>query len=168
MFRWLSEIVLRSLVTKNNAAQKQQFLPWEKTEKIALIIGHSPQLNKSAIDKFIEGTKKFVEVFYVETRSKVPSYADWRCFSKKDATWLQLPNSKAGEPIAAARYDLVINTSDESDLFATALCSMLQGTCKCGSFEKFDTANLIIQPRPSAGLLDHLNETVRYLKMIRV
>ena len=64
MFRFIAEMIVRSKIEKESTGRKKQFLSWEKIEKIALIIGKNETLNKSAIDKFIQDSKKFIEVFY--------------------------------------------------------------------------------------------------------
>jgi hypothetical protein len=168
MFRFIAEILVRSRIEKENLARRKQFLPWDKIEKIALIIDKQEALNKSALDKFIEDSKKFVEVFYVELNSKQPTYADWQCFSKKDASWLKLPKSSIAESLKKKKFDLVINAAHERELFSTAVCAVLPAAFKCGSSDKFNDVGLIIKRKESFQLLDYLNDTLRYLKMIRV
>jgi hypothetical protein len=83
MLNKLAEITLRSLITKNNSTRQKQFLPWDKIQKIALVISKDETINKSAIDKFISDSQKHIEVFFIELSSKTPGYGDWKSFTKK-------------------------------------------------------------------------------------
>lgn len=168
MFAALARFNLRSKITRESQARKKHFLPWEKIEKIALVLHKNDQVNKSAVDKFLDGTKKFVEVFYVELHAKTPSYSDWRCFSKKDASLLGLPQKTVATELKNKKYDLVINTCDESDLFAAAVVSSLHAPFKCGPGSLFSDVDMIIKKTEPYSLLNYLDEVLRYVKMIRV
>lgn len=168
MFRFFAEILLRSAIEKDNTANKKRFLPWDKIEKIALIIGKNETVNKSVLDKLITDTHKFVEVFYVDIHSKEAAYSDWHCFTKKDASFLKLPKGPVKEDLNKKKFDLVVNTASDNDLFATAICTTLQATFKCGNSAKYNNIGLIIEKKEPHSLPAYLAETVRYLKMIRV
>ena len=167
MFKFFAELSVRSIIEKDNTGHKKNFLPWDKIEKIALVVSKQESLNKSQLDKFVSDTKKFVEVFYVELSSKEATYADWHCFTKKDASFLKLPKNAVMEDLKKKKFDLVINTATENDLFATAVCGALPAVFKCGSSSKYNETGLIIERTDNAKLLDYLNETLKYLKMIR-
>lgn len=167
MFRFIAEMIVRSKIEKENTGRKKQSLPWEKIEKIALIIGKNEKLNKSAIDKFIQDSKKFIEVFYVELNSKQATYGDWHCFSKKDASLLNLPKSKVAEDLRKKEFDLVINTASEDELFPVALCTALPAAYKCSSSAKYNNIVLVVERSGSNNLTDYLSDMVKYLKMIK-
>ena len=59
MLNKLAEITLRSQITKNNSTRQKQFLPWDKIQKIALVISKDETINKSAIDKFISQFNRY-------------------------------------------------------------------------------------------------------------
>jgi len=61
----------------------------------------------------------------------------------------------------------VINTADENELFAIALCTALPAAYKCSSFEKFNSTALVIKRRGTFNLAGYLSDTVKYLKMIK-
>ena len=159
---------LGSKINKDNLGRKRHFIPWDQVQKIALVLHKNDEVNKSAMDKLLDGTKKFVEVFYVELSSKAPSYSDWRCFSKKDASLLGLPQQAVLSELQKKSFDLVINTSNDSELFATALVSTLKAPFKCGCSKKYNDVDLIIKKTEPYNVMNYLDEVLRYVKMIRV
>lgn len=165
MFEWIAKVYLRNRIARDNAARKKQFLSWEKIEKIALILDQKDKINKSEIDKFLESTKKFVDVFYIELSSQTPSFGDWRCFSKKDRSILRLPKGPLQEEIRKKKFDVVINTSG-GRLFSYAIAASLQAPFKCGDGE-YNSSDLIVTRDEKTPLIRHLNDVVTYLKMIR-
>lgn len=168
MLSSLARFRLRSRIKKDNTGRKKQFMPWEKIEKIALVLHGHDGLNKSAIDRFIDDTKKFVEVFYIDLKSKTPAYADWRCFSKKDASVLSLPRPVVFDELKNKKFDLVIATPGHNAQFAAALVSGMQAPFKCGFTGDFNEVDLIIErPRPGQ-LSSYLEDVMKYLKMIKV
>jgi hypothetical protein len=168
MFKSLARLSLGSKIVKDNQHRKKHFLPWEKVEKIALILHKDDNINKSALDKFVDGTKKFVEVFYVDLGAKEAMYSDWRCLTKKDASWLKLPGPSVIGELQKKKFDLVINTASDSELYATALVSTFHAPFKCGNSKKFNDVDLIIKKTDPYQVVDYLNEVIKYLKMIRV
>ena len=168
MLAAIARFSLRSKIAKDSLVRKKQFLPWEKIDKIALVLHKKDDVNKSSVDKFLDGSKKFVEVFYIELNTKTPSYSDWRCFSKKDASFLGLPQQAVTAELKNRKYDLVINTCDDSELFAAALVSTLQAPFKCGPGNIFNDVDMIIKKTAPYSLLSYLGEVLRYVKMIRV
>lgn len=162
----LGEILLKSKIEKANSGRKRSFLPWHRIEKIALIINKEEALNKSAIDAYIERTKKHVEVFHIELSSKEPSYSDWECFASKDKSLLKMPKNKRLSALKNKEFDLVINTC-ENEFFSSALSSSLSAPLKCGAGSQFSDSDLIIKKTTKGGLLSYLDDVVTYLKMIK-
>lgn len=167
MLKTIAEISLKSRIGRDNQVRKKQFLPWDQVQTVALVLSSADKINKSAIDKFIDGTGKLFSVFYVETAAKTATYSDWQCFCKKDRSLLGLPQQKVLDELKNKKFDLAINTSPESDLFSTALVSAFYATLKCGSSKKYNELDLIIQKADPYHVIDYLNELVKYLKMIR-
>lgn len=168
MLRVISKILLRSRALTRNKKREKKFLPWDNIKKIALIIEKDKQLNKSLIDKFIDSSKKHVEVFYMELNSKQMSYSDWRCFSRKDRSLLLLPSKKIEEELKGKKFDAIINTCAENNLFALSVFASVNATLKCSAGDLFNMSDLIIKKNDPFNLVDYLNDTVKYLKMIRV
>ncbi len=164
----IAKIILRSRINTENSARQKKFLPWDKIEKIALILEKHEGLNKSSVDRFIEDTKKYIEVFYIETSSKDRSYNDWNCFSRKDKSFLNLPNKNLESEFKNKKFDTVLNTCAETNLFAFAVASYLPAYLKCGENTRFNLADLVIKKTEPFNLKNYLDETVKYLKMIRV
>lgn len=167
MVRAIANFILRSRINRENSARQKKFLPWDRIDKLALIVEHQENLNKSVVDRFIEDTKKYVEVFYIETKSKHPSFSDWYCFSKKDASLLHLPKKEKITELHHKKFDAVINTCSETNLFAMAVSNSLPASLKCSATAKFHLADLIIKKAEPFSLKNYLDETVRYLKMIK-
>lgn len=167
MLGFIARIKLRSAVQNDSRNRRKTFLPWDKIEKIALVIEKEDAPGKNAIDKFVDDTKKFVEVFYIETGSKLPSYADWQCFSKKDRSVFNLPKSGLMSSLRKKQFDVVINTCNGANLYAAAISSAIPATLKCATGSHYNYADLIIRKTSAGNLIQYLNDTVKYLKMIR-
>lgn len=167
MLNKLSERILKSKIKKDNALRSRAFLPWDKIDKIALIISNEEALNKSAIDKYLERTKKYVEVFHIELKSKEPTYNDWECFAKKDKSVLKFPKNNKLNKLKSKHFDLVINACPQDELFSTALASTLNAPLKCGSGSRFNDCDLIIKRTERTELLKYLDDVTHYLKMIK-
>jgi hypothetical protein len=168
MLSSIAKILVKSQITRENTTRKKKFLPWDNIEKIALIINKDDSVNKSAIDKFVEGTRKYVEVFYIEIKSKDSSYNDWHCFSKKDRSLFNLPKKNIESGLRHKKFDVVINTCEGDNLFSTAICSSLSAPLKCTTSSKFNDGDMIIKKTEPFHLLNYLADTIKYLKMIRV
>jgi len=167
MLKTIAEISLKSKVNRENEPIKKQFLPWDRIEKIAIVIRKHDDLNKSEIDRFVEATQKYIEIFFVELDSKLPTYSDWHCFSKKDKSLLKLPKNNLIKELKKKQFDLVINTSTEDDLFSIALSSSLLSVIQCDSSDRFNNADLIIKKNDKYSIIDYLKEVIKYLKMIK-
>ncbi|PBQ30708.1 hypothetical protein CNR22_02605 [Sphingobacteriaceae bacterium] len=168
MFKALAKIILRSRVSQENAIRQKKFIPWDKIENVALIIEKQESLNKSVIDRFIDESKKHVEVFYIETDSKDKTYGDWNCYSKKDKSLWNLPKKEKESELKTKKFDAVINTCSETNLFAIAVFSSLAAYLKCAQNNSFNLPDLIIKKTDAFSLKNYLDETVKYLKMIKV
>ncbi len=166
MFPFISRLVLNSRFP-GHAAAPRSFLPWDHIQRMAVIIGAESQPAKHAVDQFILETKKFVEVFFIETRSKVPSYNDWICFIKKDKSFLDLPKADIENSLKQKKFDLVINTCDAANVFSAAVSASLSAPLKSAPSQRFHDAHLIIRKNPNKNVLDYLNDTLHYLRMIR-
>lgn len=168
MFQSISKWILKRLLQGQKAKTEQVFLSWDKVNRMAIIISQNEQINRSAIDQWLSETKKFVEVFYVETKSKSATYADWHCFTKKDCNLFNLPNKRALTRIVDHSFDLVINTANEKDFFSAALLAQIKAPFKCAASSENQSANLIVQRKNIGNLLGNLQDTRRYLEMIKM
>ncbi|WP_317898175.1 DUF6913 domain-containing protein [Aurantibacillus circumpalustris] len=166
-FKVITRFILKFKIRRDNLTRKRKFISWDKVEKIALIIEKHNSLNKSAIDKLLEESKKYIEVFYIETDSKEHTFGDWNCFSKKDKSLLNLPKKFNLNELTLKNFDIVINTCDENNLFATALALSIQAQLKCGENKSFDLADLIITKKQADNLKNYLDDTFKYLRMIK-
>jgi hypothetical protein len=140
---------------------------WEMISRIALVLSARTPPPKHEIDRFVEKTGKFVEVFYVETDAKKPTYSDWRCFTRADADGWKLPKKKVMQELASRHYDLVLNVAPSSDRFAVLLGAMIPAGLLCSSHNRYKEADLVISSATSGNVSDYLSEVLRYLQMIR-
>jgi hypothetical protein len=168
MFTVITKAILKSRITRENAQRQKKFIPWDRVDKIALILEKQENFNKNLIDTFIQDTKKYIEVYFIEPSSKEGSYKDWQCFSRKDKSLLNLPNKNTETELKNTGFDAVINTCDATNLFALAICSALPAYLKCSANNAFNLADLVIKKNESLSLRSYLDETVKYLKMIKV
>ncbi len=166
MLKSIANLSLSRLVRNNNSRFQKKFLNWDDIQSIALIIEESENIAKQQVDDLIDQLNKHCEVYYLELKSKIPTYSDWKCLTKKDINLLGLPKKTSIQPIINKRYDLVINTASQSILYSAALSNTFQSTCSCSSSEKHEHSNLIIQRSNNQNLLQYLKEVERYLKMI--
>jgi len=164
--RTIANIVLKSRKAFESK-RKGAFLSWDSISKIALIISKRDNINKSQVDQFIASTKKYVEVFYIELDSKVPTYSDWICFTKKDKTFLGIPTASVIQGLRGKQFDIVINTCQEIEIYSTAISGILHAPINCGSTNQYNDTHLVIKKKGITNFMDYLHEVVRYLKMIR-
>jgi hypothetical protein len=163
----ITKIILKYRIKRENLLRKKKFISWDKVEKIALIIEKKDNINKSAIDTFVDSSKKYIEVFYIETKSKESSYSDWQCFSKKDKSFWNLPKKSIYYELKRKKFDIVVTTCSDTNFFAVALTSCINAPLKCSNISRYDYTDLIIKKAESLNLIAYLEETMRYLKMIR-
>jgi hypothetical protein len=167
MIKGVAEKRLRARLARDVKERKKDFLSWEKISTIALILSSEDHPSKDFIDRFVASTGKYVEVFYIETDSQVPSYSDWSCFTRKERTVLKLPRKTVISSLHKKHFDLVINACPEGTLFAKHLLSILNAPLKCSSSGRLTDADLVIKRKGLPGLPEYLQEVIRYLKMIR-
>ncbi len=167
MLKRIAEITVKSRIKRHNLIRKKRFMNWDKINKIALVISESELVNKSVLDTFIAKTGKHIEVFYVEVNSKQATYSDWRCFHKKELNLLKLPKNNYLQELESKSFDLVINTGNDQDLISALLTSTLNADLKCGLSSRFDCSELIISKSDTSNLVNHLENVVKYLKMIK-
>ena len=163
----IAGLILGFKIRRDNLTRKKKFVAWDKVEKIALVIEKHDSLNKSVIDKLIEESKKYVEVFYIETSSKEVSFGDWHCFSKKDRSILNLPKKTSLSGLNLKKFDIVINTCSETNLFATAVTLSIKANLKCAESRRFDLADLIIVKTQKSNTKNYLDDMFKYLRMIK-
>lgn len=168
MLHWIAKTFLNNKIASDRKLHKQKSLCWDKTEKIALILDKNDNINKSEMDKLLESTKKYIDVFFIETGSKTATYADWTCLLKADKSFMGLPKGTFVEKLKTKPYDVVINTCAEDNLYAAAIATYLPAQCKCSSGGYYNVGDLMIH-RPSTDTsTSYLNQVIGYLKMIRV
>ncbi len=166
MLKFFIKLKLNSIIEKNSTKKIKRFLSWNDISSMAIIIQFDEKLNKNNLDKFIEKTGKYVEIFYIETNNKQATFGDWNCFTKKDLTFLKLPKSETILSLKTKQFDIVINTCNDN-LFATALNNYLTSPFKCGPSDTYKDTDLIIYKKESLDLPLYLNDISAYLKMIK-
>lgn len=167
MIKSVAKIMLNATAKRENASRQKHFLAWENINHIALLVNADDCSDKRTLDKFIEETKKHVEVYFLEPAAKEATYHDWHCLSKKDKNLFQLPKKTTFEELKNKRFDVCINTCDKENLFSESLHAVLKAPLKCGTHLEYNISDLVIQKTEPTNLINYLNEVVRYLKMIR-
>lgn len=167
MLKFFAKLKLNSIIDKNPTKKTKRFLSWNDITSMAIIIQFNEKLNKNNLDEFIEKTGKYVEVFYIETNNKQATFADWNCFIKKDKSLLNLPKPETILSLKTKQFDIVINTCNDDNLFATALNNFLTSPFKCGPSDTYNDTDLIISKKESFDLSLYLNDISTYLKMIK-
>lgn len=167
MIKGLSEIISKSRIQKNNLYREKKFLSWDKIEKVALIIDDKNPINKNKVDEFLQKTNKYVEVYYVELNSQIPSFSDWNCFYKKNQNILKLPKIEVISGLKLKKFDLVINACCEPNLFIANLSSCFSATIKCTANHYLDDFDLMIEREESIDLIGYLENVIKYLRMIK-
>jgi hypothetical protein len=166
MLKSVAGHTVKSLVRKKTNQAFKKFLNWDEIRSIALVIEDVEMVSKQAVDTLLDEFKKHSDVFYLELKTKNPSYGDWHCLTKKDKNLIGLPKKKLLDTFKTKKYDLIINTARQFIFYSAALSSSLQSTCTCSSSEEFGHSDLIIKRASNQGLIDYLREVLRYLKMI--
>jgi len=167
MIRKLAELMLRYRISRRESARERKFMSWERIDRIALVVNSRDRVARHAIDSFISESRKFIEVFYVEVNRRAPTYADWQCFLKKHTSFFNLPGKTVAHELEKQRFDIVINTSSDTDLFSRSVAGLLSAPFKC-STTVFREVDLVIERPDNYGLDAYLQEVVKYLKMINV
>jgi hypothetical protein len=167
MIRKLAELMLRYRISRRESGREKKFVSWDKIEKIALVINSRDKIARNVLDNFINESRKFIEVFYVEVNRRTPTYNDWQCFSKRHRSFFNLPRKIISGELEKQRFDVVINTSSDTDIFARSVAGFLSAPLKC-STAGFREVDLVIERPDNYSLDNYLKEVVRYLKMIRM
>ena len=167
MVQSISKIVLKSRIKTANSLRKKNFLSWDKIDKIALILENEPNFSKHEIDTFIEQSKKYMEVYFVQTTSKQASYSDWTCFTKQDKSLFGLPKKSILLSVLGKKFDLVINTCKQDNLFATSIGNAALATLNCSTNKIYDEADIIMNRPADQKLIDYLKNMLTYLQMIK-
>lgn len=167
MFSAISRWLIKNRLRAQERNDQKSFLDWERVDSIALIVATTEGLNRNALDKWIGDTKKFIEVFYIEPKNKNATFGDWNCFTKKDKTIFNLPKKTIETQLNQKTYNLVINTALPDNYFATAVFNALQAPFKCAPSTELQDANLIVRPSVEGNLIHQLQDTLRYLQMIK-
>ncbi|MCE3229510.1 MAG: hypothetical protein K0S32_4061 [Bacteroidetes bacterium] len=166
MFGSLADYFTRSRIEKENPKRQKQFLSWEKIDKIVLVIDNASSLSKHELDKFIDSTKKNIEVLFLEPKSKQASYGDWKCLTKKEKSFLGLPTEQVFSDLRNKKYNLVINTAFGHSLYAANLISAIPADFKCGANNLYGELDLIIEKKDQ-NIVSYLKDVIKYLQMIR-
>ncbi|MBI2723189.1 MAG: hypothetical protein HYX39_13530 [Bacteroidetes bacterium] len=167
MLRIFSKYFAKTAVEKNSFNRQKQFLNWDKIEKIALILDNSAPINKNEIDKFIDQTNKYADVYFLELNLKKSTFGDWICFTKKDADFLNLPKSHVESSIKNKQYQLVINVTEKYSDFAAVITSQMHPSFSCGNNNLYGEADLVIENKNSLNIINYLKEVQKYLQMIK-
>jgi hypothetical protein len=166
MLNKIAVFITRLFIRRNELARNKKFLSWEKVESIALLLDNA-DINKSQMDAFTDGLKKYVEVFYLESHSKAPSYGNWRCITKEDLTFLGMPNKALSSEIDSKKFDVLIAVTDKNETLSANLTARINATYKCANKNVFGEADLIIKRQESKKSEAYLREVQKYLEMIR-
>jgi hypothetical protein len=168
MLHWIAKTYLKNKIAGDRKVHKQHSMAWDKVERIALILDKNDKINKSEMDKLLDSTKKFIEVFYIELSSKTATYADWTSFLKTDKSLLGLPKSTVLDKLKSKKFDVVINAASDNHLYAAAIATHLPAPCKSSTGNYYNIGDLIIHKQTTDTTTSYLNQVVTYLKMIRV
>jgi len=166
MLKSVAGHTVKSLVRKKTNRANKKFLNWDEIRSLALIIEDAEPVSKHSIDTLLDEFKKHCEVFYLELKTKRPTYADWHCLTKNDKNLIGLPKKRLLDSFKSKKYDLIINTAEQSIFYSAALSSSLQSSCTCSSSGEFGHSDLIIKRSNKQDLISYLREVLRYLKMI--
>jgi hypothetical protein len=167
MLQALGKIILNARISRGNRGRKKGFMPWDNIEKVALILSSSDHINKSAVDRFVDKSRKYTEVFYIETDAGAPGYHDWHCLNKKDRAITGLPKKSINDKLKTKHFDVIINTCTDHGIFSAGIASAISATLKCSADDSFNVADMIIQRNSTGNVEEYLEVVMRYLKMIR-
>lgn len=167
MRKTLAARSLKNLLHRKKSRTARNFLNWHEAKTITLILEQEESLSRHEIDLFLNQLDKHVEVLFIESRSKIPSYSDWTCYTKKDFSLLSLPKKNILLQLHKRKSDLVINTTMRNGGFSAALASSINCPCVCSASDHYGHGDLHIKRRDDQPLLDYLRQVIHYLKMIR-
>jgi hypothetical protein len=162
----LKELIIKSRLKKNESVGRN-FLPWDKTKTMALILDSKTASSKNLIDKFIYEADKLVDVYYIDLDVKESPIKNFITFTKQEKSFFGIPNSKASAKIVKKKYDLLVNASFAQLDYSSILSNAINATCKCGYQNKANELDLVVKRKEGQDLMKYLDELVNYLKMIR-
>ncbi len=163
---FLKELILTAKL-KSAQASGKNFLPWDKTKHVALVLDSKTSISKNAIDKFIYEADKVVDVYYLDIEVKESAIKNFIAFTKQEKNWLGLPNGKAIAKLASKKYDLLINASFAELDYSAVITNLIKATCKCGYQSRINKLDLMVSRKNNQPIDKYLEELVNYLKMIR-
>lgn len=166
MIRSISKYLTRSVIQAQNKTRKKQFLEWDQIKSIALIIDSSG-INKSKLDEICTASGKYFEVFFIEIRSKNPSFSDWKCLLKKDKSLIGLPSKAVMDEFKKKKFDLCISLNKKGNLYTCYLTGIINAPFKCGLHDVDGELDLIVANEEGRSVEQDLAEVMRYLKMIK-
>lgn len=158
MIEILKKIAISNLIKKNSENKPSTFLNWNSISTILLIIDDK-QFSKHQLDVFLQSLNKHIEICFIDSKAKAPTYSDFKSILTKDLNWLGIPKN-----IKSGNYDLIINACSQNNMAAIALSIINKAKVKCSLFDFHNVYNLMIQPKTN--LIDNLKDVVHYLKMI--
>ncbi|MBK7817077.1 MAG: hypothetical protein IPJ60_05570 [Sphingobacteriaceae bacterium] len=163
---FVKELIIAARL-RNSEGGGRNFLPWEKTKTIALVLDSKTASSKNAIDKFIYEADKVVDVYYIDIHVKESQIKNFITFSKQEKSFFGLPNGKASAKIVKKKYDVLINAAFSELDYSSVLSNSIKATCKCGFECRADELDMIVKRKEGQDLMKYLDELVNYLKMIR-
>lgn len=163
---FLKELILSARLKRSEVGERN-FLPWDKTKTMALVIDPKTSLSKNVIDKFIHDTNKVVDVYYLDIDVKESAVKNFITFTKAEKSFFGLPNGKARAKIASKKYDVLINASFAELDYSAIISNLIKATCKCGYQNRANELDLTVSRKNNQPMDKYLEELVNYLKMIR-
>lgn len=154
----------QALGTTNNKGQR--FINWDQVKRLALVVSAPMKGAKSELDKWIVGTDKQIDVYYIETGVKQASYSDWQCLTKVSATWLGMPNAACLQSLSSRKYDVLICLSPQINYFEQRIALQIEAGLKVWCRNDIPFYALCID-RAQNSEVAYLEHCVKYLKMIR-
>ena len=158
---------LRKLLSRKGPVQGKNFLSWSAIGQVILILEQEEGLSRQEIDQLIKQLDRHVEIFYIESRAKHPSYADWLCFTRKQRNFFSMPKKEVLREVHRKNTDLVINTTLHHPGFSSALATAVQSRLVCASSDQQYHFDLLVERSQKQSLPDYLKQVVHYLNMIR-
>lgn len=163
---FIKELIITTRLRSSEAGGRN-FLPWDKTKTMALVLDSKTASSKNAIDKFIYEADKVVDVYYIDIHIKESAIKNFITFTKKEKSFFGLPNSKASAKIVKKKYDVLINASFSELDYSSVLSNSIKATCKCGYESRANELDMVVKRKEGQDLMKYLEELVNYLKMIR-
>lgn len=163
---FIKELIITTRLRSGEAGGRN-FLPWDKTKTMALVLDSKTASSKNVIDKFIYEADKVVDVYYIDIHVKESAIKNFITFTKKEKSFFGLPNGKAAAKIVKKKYDVLINASFSELDYSSVLSNSIKATCKCGYESRADELDMVVKRKEGQDLMKYLEELVNYLKMLR-